>query len=38
MAFCQMSNHPDTLFTFYARDHAQAEEKAATIPVEYPLL
>ena len=34
--FCQMSNHPDTLFTFYARDREHAEEKAAAILVEHP--
>lgn len=34
--FCRMNKSPDTLFPFYARDRAHAEEQAATILAEHP--
>lgn len=33
---CRMTEQWDTLFTFYARDHEQAEQKAAAILEEHP--
>ncbi len=33
--FCRMSKDVDTLFTFYAKDREQAEQKAAAILQEY---
>jgi hypothetical protein len=34
--FCRMSKDVDTLFTFYARDHEDAERKAGEIEQQYP--
>jgi hypothetical protein len=34
--FCRMSKDVDMLFTFYARDHEDAERKAEEIRQEYP--
>ncbi len=33
--FCRMPNEVDTLFTFYARDHDDAERQAEGIVAEY---
>ncbi len=33
--FCRMNKHVDTLFTFYARDRDDAEQKAEEILEEY---
>ncbi len=34
--FCRMTKEADTLFTFYARDHQYAEQKAEDILKRYP--
>lgn len=34
--FCRMSKDVDTLFTFYAKNHEDAEQKAEKILQQYP--
>jgi hypothetical protein len=34
--FCRMSKNVDTLFTFYARDHEDAERETEKILAEHP--
>lgn len=34
--FCRMTKDVDTLFTFYASDQEQAEQKAEEILKQYP--
>ena len=34
--FCRMSKDIDTLFTFYAKNHEDAEQKAEKILQQYP--